>query len=192
MTASPTLRQAALQLAAGGIVAHALEGVWGLACDPFNELAVRRLLGLKRRSSVKGLVVIAASACDFAPELQALAPAARAAVRASWPGAETWVVPTRRFPIWVTGRRFGARRPSATPTVAVRVPGHDQARALAALVGGPIVSTSANLSGAPPARSELAARRAFARKAILVLPGTTAGRSGPSRIRVAGAGDVLR
>ena len=192
MTAALTLRRAASQLAAGGIVVHALEGVWGLACNPFDERAVGRLLSLKRRPAAKGLIVVAASAGEFAPELNALSAASRAAVLDSWPGAETWIVPTQRFSRLVTGQRVAVQGRGAWPAVAVRVPGHAQARALAALFGGPIVSTSANLSGAPPARCELAARRGFGRKAAFVLPGATAGRRGPSRIRVAGDGRVLR
>ena len=184
MAAFAVLR-AASALASGGIVAHALEGVWGLACDPFNDAAVRRLLRLKRRGVGKGLIVIGATPAAFAAELDALPPAARAAVLASWPGAETWIVPTNRFSSLVTGEG----KPAA---VAVRVPGHEQARRLAAAFGGPIVSTSANLSGQPPARTEITARRALGRQVDFVLPGATAGRGGPSRIRLAANGAVLR
>lgn len=164
-------------------MAHALEGVWGLACDPFDERAVKRVLRIKRRPHQKGLLVVAASAGYFDDELSCLTPAARRAVVGSWPGAETWVVETRRFPRWITGGR---------PTVAVRVPGHGQARALARLCGGPIVSTSANVSQFPPATTELRARKHFQRRVDFVLPGATSSRSGPSRIRLAADGSVLR
>ena len=35
------------------------EGVWGLSCDPFDELAVKDLLALKQRPVHKGLIVVA-------------------------------------------------------------------------------------------------------------------------------------
>ncbi|GIR70127.1 MAG: hypothetical protein CM15mP74_13780 [Halieaceae bacterium] len=35
------------------------EGVWGLSCDPFDELAVTHLLALKQRPVHKGLIVVA-------------------------------------------------------------------------------------------------------------------------------------
>ena len=168
---------------AGGVVAHALEGVWGFACDPFDERAVTRVLSIKRRPHQKGLLVIAASAGCFDAELSRLSPAARQSVVGSWPGPETWVVETRRFPRWITGGR---------PTVAVRVPGHPQARDLARLCGGPIVSTSANVSQFPPATTELRARKHFQRRVDFVLPGMTNNRAGPSRIRLAADGSVLR
>ena len=43
-------RLAVRALRRGGHVLHATEGVWGLACDPWNPLAAERLLALKRRS----------------------------------------------------------------------------------------------------------------------------------------------
>ena len=177
------LRTAADVIVGGGVVAHALEGVWGLACDPFDHRAVERVLRIKRRPYQKGLLVVAAAARDFDVELANLPAAARRAVVESWPGAETWVVESRRFPRWITGGRS---------TVAVRVPGHRQARALARLCGGPIVSTSANVSQFPPATTELRARKHFQRQVDFVLPGATRHRTGPSRIRLAANGSVLR
>lgn len=180
---SLTLARAVRVLADGGVVAHALEGVWGLACDPFEAGAVARVLRMKGRPVSKGLIVIAASPEPFSEELGTLPRRARDAVLASWPGAETWVVPNRSFPAWITG---------GAPTVAVRVPAHAQARALAERFDGPLVSTSANFSGWPPARSELTVRKHFGRTVDCVLPGATAGRRGPSRIRVAASGAELR
>ena len=177
------LRTAADVILGGGVVAHALEGVWGFACDPFDQRAVERVLHIKRRPHQKGLLVVAAAAGDFDAELANLTVAARRAVVESWPGAETWVVATGRFPSWITGGR---------PTVAVRVPGHPQARALARLCGGLIVSTSANVSRFPPAMTELRVRKHFQRRLDFVLPGATRHRMGPSRIRLAADGSVLR
>ena len=174
------LRLAADTLRRGGLVLHATEGVWGFACDPFDAGAVERLLTLKGRDPRRGLIVIGADSADFAPELDALEPGERDEVEASWPGPVTWVLPNRRFPRWITGGR---------PTVAVRVPGHPQARALCRAFGAPLVSTSANMSGHAPARRRL---QAIALHASLVgqdgvdcylLPGETQGRRGPSEIR---------
>jgi tRNA A37 threonylcarbamoyladenosine synthetase subunit TsaC/SUA5/YrdC len=46
-------------LAAGGVVAYPTECVWGLGCEPLNRHAVARLLALKRRPHLKGLILIA-------------------------------------------------------------------------------------------------------------------------------------
>lgn len=166
---------------------HAAEGVWGLACNPFDPHAVSRLLALKGRSVEKGLILIGADAADFAPELTALPADAEARVRASWPGAVTWILPNQQFPYWVTGAHTG---------VAVRVPGHPQARALADAFAGPLVSTSANPSGFPAPVHGLTARRrmlsrGFPGPADFILPGEVLNPGAPSRIQTPD-GTVLR
>lgn len=179
------LRRAVRVLEHGGLVLHATEGVWGLACSPWNPQAVARLLAVKGRPADKGLIVIGAEADCFAAELAEAGDEARRAIEASWPGPVTWVLPSTRFPPWVTGGRA---------TVAARVPGHRQARDLCRAAGGPLVSSSANRSGRSPARDRLAARalvRDLRRAGMLerrapwlyLLPGETSGRRGPSEIR---------
>ena len=123
------LKLAVRSLQGGGLVLHATEGVWGLACDPFDADAVARLLNLKGRSVAKGLILIGAGAECFAPELAAIAAQARRTVEDSWPGPETWILPNQGFPYWIQGDHAG---------VALRVPGHPQARALADAFGGPL------------------------------------------------------
>lgn len=177
------LEQAAQILRRGGVVAHASEGVWGLACDPFSRSAVGRVLDIKGRDAAKGLIVVAADAEVFADELDAQEDDTAARIRASWPGAVTWVVPNARFPSWITGGR---------DTVAIRVPDHDQARALAAGFGGPIVSTSANRSGEAPARTAEEVERVLGDEIDYVLPGETGTRQGPSHIIDAANGETLR
>jgi len=177
------LQMAASILRSGGVVAHATEGVWGLACDPFDVEAVARVLDLKGRSVSKGLIVIAAAPGDFADELSMLNEVDEARVRKSWPGANTWLVPNERFPYWISGGRA---------TVAVRVPAHRQARRLCDAFGGPLVSTSANPSRRPAARSELTVRRYFSGSIDFVLHGSTCGSASPSVIRDAVSGVRFR
>jgi L-threonylcarbamoyladenylate synthase len=177
------LQMAAWALRSGGVVAHATEGVWGLACDPFDLEAVAKVLALKGRAVSKGLIVIGADADDFADELAELNEVDEARVRRSWPGAHTWLVPNARFPYWISGGR---------ETVAVRVPAHRQARRLCATFGGPLVSTSANPSRRPAARSELQVRRYFSGNVDRVLHGSTGGNAAPSEIRDAVSGVRFR
>jgi L-threonylcarbamoyladenylate synthase len=185
------LRLAVRVLRRGGLVVHATEGVWGIAADPWNSAAIADLLLLKGRAHAKGLIVIGAEAEMFADEISSLDPAAQDRIAQSWPGPVTWIVPTDRYPAWVTGRH---------DTVGIRVPGHPQARALSRVFGGPLVSTSANLSGRPPARRvlqatqfvhALAGQRFRSRRRIYLLPGETMGNAGPSEIRTL-SGEYLR
>lgn len=181
--ACDALHEAVAVLRRGGVVAHATEGVWGLACDPFSEMAVAKVLETKGRAVAKGLLVIAADAAAFAAEVDGLPGEQRQAVLGSWPGPVTWVVASRRFPAWITGGR---------ESVAIRVPGHAQARALASAFGGPLASTSANRAGAAPARTAAEVDAALGRAIDFLLPGETSGRILPSRIRDAATGAVLR
>ncbi len=207
------LEVAAGVILSGGVILHATEGVWGIACDPFAEAAVRRVSAMKRRRSDKGFVLIGAAG-EFDSELDDLSPSARAEVTASWPGPVTWVVPNHRFPGWVAANggadstgsadaslssTFSTLSATLSSTVAIRVPGHDQALRLAALCGSALISTSANPAGRTPARSGLAARAYFGGQVDFVLPGRTnfikSGvevRGAASEIRVASSGHIAR
>lgn len=176
------LTQAARCLRHGGVVAHATEGVWGLACDPFNVNAVGKLLTMKSRGPEKGLIVIAADPSYFAVELAALDADSKDAVLTSWPGPVSWVVPNRRFAAWITGQHN---------SVAIRVPGHAQAQALCSMFGGPLVSTSANLAGLASTSNVLKVRKWFGDRLDYLLPGSTGDRARPSEIRTV-TGRVLR
>ena len=192
------LEVAAGVILSGGVILHATEGVWGIACDPFDEAAVRRVSAMKRRRSDKGFVLIGAPG-EFDSELDDLSPSAREEVAASWPGPVTWVVPNRRFPGWVAANGAAVSSRTTLSTVAIRVPGHDQALRLAALCGSALISTSANPAGRTPARSGMAARAYFGEQVDFVLPGRTnfidsvvEVRGAASEIRVAGSGHIAR
>ncbi len=169
------LRAAARAVKAGGLIAYPTEAVYGLGCDPRNEKAVRRLLALKRRSPRKGLILIAADFAQLALFLQPLTEADHARLATTWPGPHTWLIPTRpNTPRWLRGQH---------DTLAVRVTAHPLAAALCRACGHPLVSTSANFSGRPPARCALAVRRQLGTAIDCLLPGPTGGAARPTEIR---------
>lgn len=178
------LTRAVRVLRAGGVIAYPTEGVWGLGCDPANPAAVARLLELKARPVSKGLILVAGSIAQALPYLARLDPAQCTRVLESWPGPETWVVPAPAWvPRWIRGD---------SPGVAIRVSAHPQTAALCLRFGGALVSTSANRAGVAPARDALRVRRQLGRGIDYLLPGALGGRAGPSRIRDACTGQVLR
>lgn len=185
MTA-PTTPDIAAALRRRGVIAYPTEAVWGLGCDPFDEAAVMRLLAIKQRPVAKGLILVAGAVAqlDGLLDWSAVPPARREAVLASWPGPNTWVVPaTARVPRWVTGDHLG---------VAVRVSAHPAVVALCAALGGPLVSTSANLAGAPPAFSRGALDPALLSQLDGICAGETGGLASPTAIRDARSGATLR
>ena len=178
------LREAARTLRAGGVVAYPTEAVFGLGCDPENGHAVYRLLALKQRAPHQGLILIASSISQLYPFIEDLAGTTKERVLATWPGPVTWLVPARPdTPFWLTGTHH---------TLAVRVTAHAPAAALCRWFGGPLVSTSANLSGRSPARSLLGVRLRFGSALDYLLPGLTGGGRRPSEIRDARSGQVVR
>lgn len=167
----------------GGVIAHATEGVWGLACDPWNESAVNRILTIKQRSIDQGFIVIGSETSTFQSELDSLTPEIRRRVESSWPGHVTWILPTSRFPVWVTGNRT---------SIAARIPDHEQARTLTKLFGKAIISTSANVSGREPATTMEEVTRQFGPLIDFVVPGQIGSDVGSSRIFNAVTEDAIR
>jgi L-threonylcarbamoyladenylate synthase len=178
------LRVVARTIQAGGIVAYPTEAVYGLGCDPCNEPAVQRLLALKHRPMHKGLILIAADFAQLTPFLQPLSPADQTRLAATWPGPYTWLIPTRTdTPRWLRGQH---------DTLAVRVTAHPLAAALCRACGHALVSTSANFSGRPPARTALAVRRQLGRMIDTLLAGPTGGAVKPTEIRDLRSSQLVR
>lgn len=179
-------QRAAKCLAEGGIIAHPTEGVWGLACDAGDDESVEALIELKGRSMSQGLIVALASGEDAMPYLSGLDARRRQQVINSWPGHVTWLVPAMdAFQLSDLVRGDSDR-------IALRVPAHAQMRRVIRMAGVPIVSTSANPSGSPPARSALRVRQYFGNALDMVLPGALGDATGPSEIRDAVSGQVVR
>lgn len=177
------MRRAAGVLRRGGIIAYPTEAVYGLGCDPLNREAVERLLAIKQRPVEKGLILIAARFEQLSPFLEAQPPEIQRQLDASWPGPVTWLVPANpATPVWLRGRH---------PSLAVRVTAHPLAAAICEAFGGPIVSTSANPAGRPPARSALQALLRCP-GVDLILHGATGPLAQPTPIRDAVTGKVLR
>jgi L-threonylcarbamoyladenylate synthase len=177
---------AARILRRGGVIAYPTEAVWGLGCDPRDGAATLRLLALEEREVDKGLILIAAGEAQLVPfvDFDALAESQRAAVRESWPGPNTWIVPASPgAPRWITGAHEG---------IAVRVTAHPGVIALCEAFGGALVSTSANRAGMPAVATFDALDPAVVAGVDGVLQGETGGLERPSAIRDARTGAVLR
>lgn len=175
---------AAELIRSGGVVAYPTEAVFGLGCDPMDEQAVLRILALKERSVFEGVILIAASIRQLEPFIHPLTESMRELVFPTWPGPHTWIVPARAdCPAWIRGRH---------ETIAVRVTAHPLAAELCARAGCAVVSTSANLHGAPPARSADEVEGYFGARVDFILPGETGGLERPTAIRDAVSGTVMR
>ncbi len=183
MPLSFPIENAARCLLKGGVIAYPTEGVYGLGCIPDYDFAVQRILDIKGRDASKGIILIAANAAQLAgwiaPDTTELN-----RLRSNIDYPTTWIVSARPgTPTWLTGGR---------DTLAVRISQHPVVSALCAAIDGPLVSTSANRSGRPPARSALSVRKNLGNDVDQVVSGALGTAPGPSEIRVAHNDKVLR
>ncbi|MFK8014351.1 MAG: L-threonylcarbamoyladenylate synthase [Gammaproteobacteria bacterium] len=176
--------RAARVVARGGVIAHPTEGVFGLACDPLCDTAIRRILAIKRREADKGLILLAHDWSAAAPYCADLDGKTLDRLGAHWPGHTTFIVPAAAHlnPLLTGGR----------DTLAVRVTDHPFSQLLCKTLGHPIVSTSANRGGRPAARCAQTVRRALGADLDLIVSGPLGGAPGPSEIRDALSDRVLR
>jgi L-threonylcarbamoyladenylate synthase len=129
------LREAVAVLKRGGLVVYPTETAYALGCDAANLAARRRLCKVKGREREKLLPLIVSS-FDMAQKVVSFNAEARRLARKYWPGPLTLRLPDKR-------------QTQHESTTALRVSSNLVARALAARLGRPIVSTSANMSGEP-------------------------------------------
>ncbi len=179
-----TVQQAVTHLRRGGVIAYPTEAVFGLGCDPRNRAAVQRILQIKRRPWHKGLILIAADFAQLRPYVLPLNDTQWTQVQATWPGPVTWLLPARPGISRLLCGRY--------TTLAVRVTAHQPTIELCRAFGGALVSTSANRSGRPPARTAQALRRQLGRDVDYLLPGRLGGGQRPSEIRDLATGHILR
>jgi L-threonylcarbamoyladenylate synthase len=128
----------ALVVKNGGVVVYPTDTIYGIGCDPYNDLAVKRIFILKGRNEKKPLPILTYSMQD-AERIVSLGRTGRRLAERYWPGALTIVAP-------IIDRRISPRIMAGSPSLGVRVPANNCVLMLLShciyLVG-----TSANLSG---------------------------------------------
>ena len=135
-----SLAEARDALLAGRLLLYPTETLYGLGCDALNPDAAAGVFFVKRRSLGLPLPVVV-NATAMVERVAYASRAARRLMDAFWPGPLTIVLPARQeVPDILTGR---------TRRVAVRFSPHPAVRALCQVMGGPIVASSANISGVP-------------------------------------------
>jgi L-threonylcarbamoyladenylate synthase len=152
-------------IARGHIIAFPTETFYGLGADPGREDGVAAIFAAKGRGAGEALPLIAADR-DAARRVAAVwSETAERLAEAFWPGPLTMVVPVRAGAV-VAGVTAGRG------TIAVRVPGHALARALAAAApAGVLTATSANRSGSPALTTADEVERALGTGVALIVDG---------------------
>jgi L-threonylcarbamoyladenylate synthase len=126
----------------GGVIAFPTETFYGLGVDVFNEQAIKRLYDLKRRDYGNPVAAIVADRSMLASIVREIPGKALVLMDLFWPGPLTILFPTNdKIPKSLT---------TNTGKIGIRISSHPVAMAMVQVLGRPLTTTSANLSGFPP------------------------------------------
>lgn len=138
-----TLAQALDTLRAGGIVAHATETCYGLACDLRNPAAVARLFAVKQRPDTQPVSALFRDVAH-AKEYVIWNSEAEKLAEAFLPGPLTLILPLRS-----DAPHTLLPCPTGHATIGVRISSHPVAQDLIQQYALPLSTTSANVHGLP-------------------------------------------
>jgi L-threonylcarbamoyladenylate synthase len=137
------IKKAVAAITNSGVVLYPTDTVWGLGCDALNETAVNKVFTIKNRPKEKSLIVLLADARDILQYVAAPHPDIIDIV-------QSFTIPTTV--IYQGALGFPGNVVHEDGSVGIRVTSDPFCKALIKRLGKPLISTSANLSGAPTAR----------------------------------------
>jgi len=135
------IQRAAQLILNGGLVVLPTDTVYGLVCDPRQPAAVEQIYRVKGRQGDQPLALLLHDMAQASACLKRVSDIAARAMQHFWPGPLTIVLRDR-------SRATAAVR-ARKNTIGLRLPAHVVPRLVAAGVGCPLASTSANRSGQP-------------------------------------------
>ncbi len=127
----------------GGLILYPTDTVWGIGCDATNADAVGRVYKLKQRDDSKALIVLIDSADHLDHYVVDVPAIARELI-------EVAVKPLTI--IYEGAYNLASNVLGPEESVGIRIPNDEFCHRLCQRFGKPIVSTSANVSGAPTAK----------------------------------------
>ncbi|MDP1563962.1 MAG: L-threonylcarbamoyladenylate synthase [Pirellulaceae bacterium] len=144
------VHRAVQALAEGKVIALPTETVYGLAVSGLCPEAVERLCAQKARLCERPLAIAVKSADDALDYVPTMSPLARRLARRCWPGPLTIVFPEVGPDSVITQlSKDVQRRVAADGSLGIRVPAHPLFLSVLRFCRGPIVLTSANVTGKP-------------------------------------------
>ena len=123
----------------GGTILYPTDTVWGIGCDALNEAAVEKVFSIKQRPKEKSMIILLADARDILQYVATPHPDIIAIV-------ESFDRPTTV--IYKNALDFPANVVNLDGSIAIRITTDPFCKALIKRFRRPIVSTSANISGA--------------------------------------------
>jgi L-threonylcarbamoyladenylate synthase len=171
------LEQACEVLKQGGLAALPTESFYGLAADPRQDAALRRLFAVKRRSPQSPVLLLLPSRESIAGYAARIPSSAQRLMERFWPGGLTLVFEALSSvsPLLTAG----------TGTIGLRLSSRPLTTDLARRLGSAVTGTSANPSGLPPACTAREVAAYLACESALILDGgSTPGGAGSTVLDV--------
>jgi L-threonylcarbamoyladenylate synthase len=146
----------------GGVIAFPTDTVYGLGSNAFNTMAVERIYQIKHRSKSQPFPLLIAHVRQLTALAESVPDIAWFFADRFWPGGVTLVLSKAdSVPAYV----------APGSTVAVRVPDHPICLTLLERLDGPLIGTSANISGHPAALTADEVRQQLEERVDLVIDG---------------------
>ncbi|MCH5221676.1 MAG: threonylcarbamoyl-AMP synthase [Muribaculaceae bacterium] len=140
------IRAAVDVLRNGGVILYPTDTVWGLGCDATNSLAVKKIFDIKKRSDAKALITLVGDIAQLERTVDAIPDVAYQLIEFS--DRPLTIVYDRPLP----SARLAPELISDDGTIAVRLSHETFSAGLCKAFRKPLVSTSANISGAATPR----------------------------------------
>jgi len=128
----------------GGIILYPTDTVWGIGCDARNEEAVSKIYALKQREETKAMICLVADDRMLKKYVKNV------------PQVAQNFFDVAEKPITIIyddAQNLAQNLIGADKTIAIRIPDDEFCYQLSRKLNAAIVSTSANISGAPTPRS---------------------------------------
>jgi len=133
----------------GGVIAHATETCYGLACDLTNPAAVEKLFAIKERPTDQPMSALFSSVEEAKKYVEWNDEAEKLAEK-YLPGPLTLILPLRSdTPEKIYPTQLSIIHYPLSISLGIRVSSHPLAQSLASKYGKPISTTSANVHGKP-------------------------------------------
>lgn len=140
MGISEDIKQACEVMERGGVILYPTDTIWGIGCDATNEAAVRRVYEIKQRVDSKALIVLT----DSEPKVEFYV---TEVPETAWQLLDVAVKPLTL--IYPGARNLAPNLLAEDGSVAIRITHEAFSKELCRRFRKAIVSTSANISGAP-------------------------------------------
>lgn len=141
---NPDIAAAVETMRRGGVILYPTDTIWGLGCDAKNPEAIKKIYDIKQRLDSKALICLVGSMSMLDACVEEVPDVAEQLIEAS-------IDPITI--VYDHGRNVAPNLLAPDGSLGVRLTRERFSASLCRALRGPIVSTSANLSGTPSPRS---------------------------------------